>query len=105
MYPQNMSVEVFTNAVRTIFVMFCMRKTGWTRDMAENEWGVMMKGRVDVTSNASARQRRDAYCETSRRGSTFKMNRRDRINLCLTLENAINHATFSDEIYGEKKVF
>lgn len=95
MYPKNMTIECFTKTVFSIFVVFMMRQDGWTKSKATEEWNFIIESGADMTSEMSPIARRDCYFEQSRKGASFPMTRRKRAGVMMTLENAINHASFS----------
>lgn len=84
----------FEQKVWGIWGTFVVRNQRLTASQALNEANRMHNGGVDVNPEVTATNRRDTYFSMSRKGAMFSLTRREKAILLLSLENAINHATF-----------
>lgn len=99
-YNTNTTASEFTAIVRRIFIAFVMRQNLYTFAQISEEWTRLMDSGFDVTgATMGPDARREFYKELIRKGASFKMSRRNKMDLMLTLENAINHAVFEDLQY------
>lgn len=84
----------FEQLVYQIFVGFIVRSGKLDQFDAIEEANRMEDAGLDMLAPPSEREHQ--YLTLVRIGATFKLNRKDRRELLLSLENAINHASFSD---------
>jgi len=104
-YPVNMTKTAFTEQAFRIFVAFVVRNKVLSRAQAEEEVAIMKDAGLDLTSDMSMSEREERYLTKQRIGASFPLTRADRKNLLLSLENAINHATFDDELANPTSPF
>jgi hypothetical protein len=95
-----MTKAAFTEQAFRLFVTFVVRNGVLSRGQALEEVEIMKSAGMDLTSDMSMTERESRYLTKQRIGASFPLTRADRKNLLLSLENAINHATFDDELVG-----
>ncbi|MGW8177549.1 MAG: hypothetical protein ACWGQW_01970 [bacterium] len=96
-----MNTTDFTCKVFRIFMMFVIRSGKLSPKQALEE-ALRMRETFSVLPSTSPKERLEAYKELVRKGASFPLTRRDKINLMLSLENAINHACFELDMTGKK---
>ncbi len=84
----------FEKLVYHIFVGFIVRAGKLDQFDAEEEANRMEAAGLDMLAPPAEREHK--YLTLVRIGANFKLNRKERRELLLFLENAINHASFSD---------
>lgn len=97
-YPVNMTKTAFTELAYKLFVAFVVRNKVLSRGKALEEVEMFKSAGLDLTSDMSMTEREERYLTKVRVGASFPLNRAERKGLLMSLENAINHATFDDEL-------
>jgi hypothetical protein len=101
-YPQYMTIEQFERNVYHTFIHFVTRKEVLTHEQAHEEVRFLKDCGLDLTSKMSCQERMNRYLTKQRIGATFQIDRKTRKHVMMSLENAINHAAFADELKGHK---
>jgi len=89
MKPENM------NKTFEIFKLFLVRDHGFTTP--EAIWEVNFFKELEVTWGMSGRALKDLYVHKLRKGSKKRLNRKDKMWIIMSLENAMNHACFCEK--------
>jgi hypothetical protein len=97
-----MNYSQFETTVYGIFIMFVTRANKLTYAQAVEEANRMEDNRLDLL--ATPTERLNHYIRMSRIGGSFALTRVKRKELLLSLENAINHASFEDGMLYEKEL-
>ena len=89
-----MTYGAFEQEVYSIFTNFIVRGNKLNQWDAVEEANRMQD--IELPLLGTPQEREEKYLTHVRIGATFKLNRKERRDLLLSLENAINHASFSD---------
>ena len=76
--------------VYTIFAHFLVRE-GWS--FFDVQWEINFLKKQHINPDMTHNEMKDAYFPKIRLGAKKRLNRKDRVNVLLTLENSMNHAS------------
>lgn len=81
------------NKAYSIFAHFLVRD-GWS--FYDAKWEIAFLRKQNININMSEREMKDAYFPKIRLGAKKRLNRKDKIGIILTLQNAMNHSYFPE---------
>jgi len=79
--------------VYTIFAHFMVRE-GWS--FFDVQWEINFLKKQNINPDMSYKEMKEAYFPMVRKGAKKRLNRKDRVNVLLALQNAMNHASFPE---------
>lgn len=86
-------MKMSMNKAYSIFAHFLVRE-GWS--FYDVKWEISFLRKQNINANMSEREMKDAYFPKIRLGAKKRINRKERMNVILTLQNAMNHSLYSE---------
>ena len=83
-------MKINMNKTYNIFAHFLIRE-GW--NFFDVQWEIAFLRKQKVNAEMSHNELKDAYFPKVRLGAKKKLSRKERVNVLLTLENSMNHAS------------